>query len=62
MPCLKENLLAFLSTAKSEQALKKTAPNKGFGVMVALRIYPHRYNTTQRNIQLTNKAQLEYIF
>lgn len=30
----------------------------GFGVMAALRIYPGRYNITQRHINLTNKAQL----
>jgi hypothetical protein len=29
----------------------------GFGVMAALRTYPHRYNNTQRHIQLTNKSQ-----
>jgi len=28
----------------------------GFGVMAALRIYPHRYNNAERHIQLTNKA------
>ncbi len=36
----------------------RTAPNKGFGDMSALRTYPERYNITQRHIQLTNKSQL----
>ena len=35
----------------------KPAANMGFGVMAALRIYPDRYNITQRHINLTNKAQ-----
>ena len=30
----------------------------GFGVMAALRTYPHRYNIAKRHINLTNKSQL----
>ena len=37
---------------------EKTAYNRGFGGMAALRTYPDRYNITQRHIQLTKKAQL----
>lgn len=36
----------------------KTPANKGFGVMAALRINPHRYNIAQLHINLTNKAKL----
>ena len=32
--------------------------NKGFGVMAALRISPHRYNIAQLHINLTNKSKL----
>jgi len=38
--------------------MKRTTANMGFGVMAALRIYTDRYNTAQRHINLTNKAQL----
>ena len=47
-----------LSLFKGQTDNDCPAANMGFGYMAALRTYTDRYNTAQRNIQLTNKSKL----